>query len=413
MVVPSGRVFKSGSIELKSNVEFYLETGAVLKASDELDDYAATDTLSDEPAETEHNKVPSYVNCEYDGKPRRYFIYAKDAEHVQVTGFGKIDGSEEIFHGQEGRYHIEGIFYPRIPMFLLEKVHHLTIREVTMMNCGFWTLHMAGCEDVWVDGIRILNSLKMANSDGIDPDHCRKVRITNCHIECADDCIVLKNTKGYEAYGPCENILISGCTLVSTSAAIKFGTESESAFRNVIIENCLISRTNRGIALQLRDKGSIENVMVSNIHIETRRFSQEWWGRAEPVSITAIDRKKGVSAGHIKNVCFQNVFCEGENGIFLWAGDGKTIENIRFENVTVKLKKKSKWLSDSYDIRPSEGEGIVSGGIYGFYARGINELELKGIRMEIDESMKDVVKGPHFFENTVIKDGAGWGEKAE
>lgn len=85
------------------------DAGAVLKASDDLDDYAATDVLPDESAEWKHGKVPSYVNCEYDGKPRHYFIYAKDAEHVQVTGFGKIDGSEEIFHGQEGRYHIEGI----------------------------------------------------------------------------------------------------------------------------------------------------------------------------------------------------------------------------------------------------------------------------------------------------------------
>jgi len=67
----------------------------------------------------------------------------------------------------------------------------------------------------------------MANSDGIDPDHCKNVRISNCHIECGDDCIVLKNSGDYKKYGDCENITIKGCTLISTSAALIFGTEGE------------------------------------------------------------------------------------------------------------------------------------------------------------------------------------------
>ncbi|MCM1191233.1 MAG: hypothetical protein NC123_04960 [Butyrivibrio sp.] len=214
---------------------------------------------------------------------------------------------------------------------------------------------------------------------------------------------MLKNTKAYEAYGPCENILITGCTLVSTSAAIKFGTEGESTFRNIIVENCIISRSNRGFSLQLRDKGCMENVMVSNVHIETRRFSQEWWGRAEPIYITAIDRKQGVNAGHIRNVCFRDIFCEGENGILLWAGEGKTIENIRFENVSVRLKKKSKWISDGYDLRPCEGDGVIGGGIHGLYAHNIKGLELKGVVLEMDEDMKAAVKDLSLYEDMELK----------
>ena len=50
-----------------------------------------------------------------------------------------------------------------------------------------------------IDGIRLLHNLQMANSDGIDPDHCKNVRISNCHIECGDDAIVLKNS-GEDVY---------------------------------------------------------------------------------------------------------------------------------------------------------------------------------------------------------------------
>ncbi|MFQ9702025.1 MAG: glycosyl hydrolase family 28 protein [Enterocloster clostridioformis] len=63
-----------------------------------------------------------------------------------------------------------------------------------MRNAPFWTLHPAGCDDVLISGLRILNDLNVANSDGIDPDHSTNVRIIGCHVTCADDCICLKSS---------------------------------------------------------------------------------------------------------------------------------------------------------------------------------------------------------------------------
>ena len=39
VLLQGGHVFRSGTIFLKSNVEFHLEMGAVLKASDHLEDF--------------------------------------------------------------------------------------------------------------------------------------------------------------------------------------------------------------------------------------------------------------------------------------------------------------------------------------------------------------------------------------
>lgn len=387
VIIPGGYLFKSGSIELKSNVEFHIEQGAVLKASDCLEDYAPVPGKREVKTE---RTVPSYINCEYTGRPFHYFIYARDGHDISITGLGKIDGSEEIYHGVEGKYHIDGSYYPRIPMCLFENISQLTVREVTMTRCGFWTLHMAGCVDVLVDGIRIINSLIMANCDGIDPDHCQNVRIVNCHIECADDCIVFKNSEAYKQYGPCQNIIVSGCTLISTSAAIKFGSESVSDFRNIVVENCCISKSNRGISLQLRDGGNIENVIFSNINIETRRFSNEWWGKAEPIYITAIDRKEGVKAGHIKNIHFQNINCIGENGIFLSGSPDNILKDITFDRVRVTLRKASKWTSDCYDIRPCQGEGLIQSKINGFYCKYAQQVSYNDIQIVCEEEMKDV-----------------------
>lgn len=395
VILSGGKTYISGYILLKSNVEFHLEAGAVLKATSDLKDYYPL--ANGGVVHAHESGLPSYLNCEYAGKPFQAFIYALGEENVVISGYGTIDGNEEVFYGMDAGYHIEGSYYPRIPLLLLEDIRHLTVKDVTLRGCAFWTLHMVGCNDVLVDGIRILNNLRMANSDGIDPDHCRNVRIVNCHVECGDDAIVLKNTADYRKYGPTENIVISGCTLISTSAAIKFGTEGEDDFRNILVDNCCISESNRGISLQIRDCGNVENVIFSNITIGTRRFSYQWWGRGEAISVTSLDRKAGIKHGTIRNILFQNINCTGENGILVYGTADNPIEDIVFDRVNVKLRKTSRWGVEGYDIRPCELEDKFpekeSGKIAGLYLRHVKQAEGRNIRVTVEESMKPYFMG--------------------
>ena len=353
VLLPSGKVYRSGVLVLCSNLQLHLEMGAVLQGSDDLEDYRLVPGGSDQSVQ---RAVPSYINCEYSGAPTHYFLYAKDCHNIAITGLGVIDGNEEIFYGEQTKWHIEGLFYPRAPMLFAQNVQQLTLHQITLRRSGFWTVHMVGCQDVLIDGIRILNNLRMANCDGIDPDHCQNVRIQGCHIECADDCIVFKNTASAMQYGPCENITVSNCTLISTSAAIKFGSESEAPFRNILIQNCCISRTNRGISLQLRDQGCIENVSFQNLTIETRLFRRDvFWGRAEPIAITALRRQEHTQLGHIRNVRFSNIFCQGENGILLHGEMPGHIDGITFDNVSVNLRRVTDHEMGSHDLRPTIG----------------------------------------------------------
>lgn len=375
VVLPGGKIYRSGALVLCSNLELHLEMGAVLKGSDELSDYRLFGSGSDAPQKRE---VPSYVNCEYAGAPTHYFLYAKDCENLAITGPGIIDGNEEIFYGDVTKWHIEGIFYPRAPMLFAENVSQLTLKDVTFRRSAFWTVHLVGCRDVLIDGIRILNNLRMANCDGIDPDHCQNVRIANCHIECADDCIVFKNTAAAMQYGPCENITVSGCTLISTSAAIKFGSESEALFRNIIVENCVISRSNRGISLQLRDKGSIENLLFHNIIIGTRLFRKDmFWGMAEPIAITVLRRKQETEVGTVRNVRFSNILCESENGILLYGEKPGHIEDIRFDNVSVHLRRETDYEMGIHDLRPTFGPVCTQDGLAHIHAHNADRIRFR------------------------------------
>ena len=380
VVIPGGHTFRSGMLRLCSNLELHLEMGAVLKGSDQLSDYLPLEAKHYTP---EGSAVPSYENCEYTGMPRHYFLYARDCENLAITGLGVIDGNEEIFYGKVTPWHIEGSFYPRAPMFFAENIRHLTITQVTFRRSAFWTVHLVGCRDVLIDGIRILNNLRLANCDGIDPDHCRDVRISNCHISCADDCIVFKNTAAATKYGPCENIVVTNCTLTSTSAAIKFGSESEDLFRNILIENCVISASNRGISLQLRDQGSIENVLFRNLTISTRLFKKDYfWGQAEPIAITVLRRKEETAVGRIRNVRFSDILCESENGILIYGETPDHIDSIRFQGVQLTLRRFTDHQLGIHDLRPTVGPGNIDTGLRYVFSHNASDVTFHQCRFQ-------------------------------
>ncbi len=388
VILPGGHIYRTGTLILKSNVELHLERTAVLKASDNIADFDMLGTLK--KGFDGKRDVPSYENCEYDGLPTLFFLYCLHAENVAITGEGEIDGNEEIFYGEVLKEHIEGSFYPRVPLMYIEDVEHFDLKGVTLSHSGFWTVHLVGCRDVLITGIRILNNLRMANCDGIDPDHCQNVRISDCHIEAGDDGIVFKNTAQKMEYGNCENITVSNCTIISTSAAVKFGSESEAPFRNMTISNIAISRSNRGISLMLRDKGLFENIVFSNITIDTRLFSKDhWWGQAEPIAITALKRKEDTDIKYIKGIIFRDIFCTSENGIFIYGEEGQPIiDDIVFDHVRVNLVKKTRYESGFSDRRPSVVGGHLDTGVNGIYARNAGNISLNDFKVSFDEKIK-------------------------
>ncbi len=367
VVLTSGKTYYSDSIRMKKNVELHLQKGSRLKATDNIEGYIRPCNMINDPK-------TALIGNPVTGKPSFVFIYGYEADGCTISGEGTIDANGHAFVERKDRYYVTGNFYPRPTVIYIEKSNNITFKDVTIVDAPFWTLHPAGCDDVLISQIRILNDLDVANSDGIDPDHCTNVRILGCHVECADDCICLKTSKGNAEYGPCENIIIANCTLISTSAAIKIGTEGVGDFRNVIVDNCIISRSNRGLSIQIRDGGNVENVTYSNIIIETRRFCPDWWGTAEPIVITTFNRDENTNSGKIKNIRFRNITCKGENGVLIYGKNEDAIENITFENVSVTMTKTSKWDCGLYDLRPCLEYGVEKYKNSGFFIRNAKNV---------------------------------------
>ncbi len=389
--VPSGNTFMSGPFELKSNINLYLEGNAKILAN------------PDEMVYTQSAFKDNYGEGSI-------WIGGKDAENVTISGSGTLDGNGIAFMGSEekGAFILKDFdtFDRRPHLFTPINFRNLTIRDVTFKNSAYWCLHLVGCQDVNIDGIKILNHLKIRNSDGIDPDHSKNIRISNCYIESGDDCICPKTRREYEEYGPTENITVTNCILKSTSCSIKLGSENMDAIRNVIISNCIITDSNRAIGIQNRDEGVIENVIFENIIIKDRLFDNVWWGKAEPIYVTAYKRQPGNArdanwrfakgqttgkVGQVKNIKFINITANSENGIYIGGERGK-IEDISFVNVHLNINKTTQYKGGIYDLRPSETVGLLESGTSGFHIDNAQNIEISDCSLKWGNDKPDYFK---------------------
>ncbi len=385
VIVPAGHVFISGPFQLKSHVDLHLEPNAVLQATTDESLYTET----------------PFRNNFSEGS---MWISARGQQNIAITGTGTLNGSGRAFMLNEEPTHYNFKFVDGVDkrphLLTLIGCQHITIRDVTFEDAAYWCIHPAGCEDVLIQGVRIYNSLRIRNCDGIDIDHCRNVRISDCDIRSADDCICIKNRREYEEYGPCENITVTGCVLTSTSCAIKLGSENMDDMRNIIFDACVIYGTNRALGIQNRDEGNIENVIFSNIIIESRLFADVWWGKSEPIYVTAFKRAPGTKhrfkngrsegdIGKVRNIRFSNITCDSENGIYVSGTEGSRIEDVLFENVRLHINKTTSYPGGLYDRRPCDVVGIIQRKTAGFYLNEADEITLRNCRVSWGDNRPD------------------------
>lgn len=287
---PAG-TYLTGAIRLKSNITLELEAGATLLFSDNFDDY-----------------LP-FMEVQHEGVMMKSFsplISAMDAENITIKGEGTLDGQGKAWWTEFFRIYVdlekngmrelnkyqplwerendvEALYaetnedwhgtlkrrFFRPPFIQLVRCRRVRIEGVKIINSPFWTVNPEFCDNVVVTGVTIHN-VPSPNTDGINPESCRNVHISDCHISVGDDCITLKSGRDAQARRlgvPCENITITNCTMLSGHGGVVIGSEMSGSVRKVTISNCVFDGTDRGIRIKsTRGRGGVvEDIRVSNI----------------------------------------------------------------------------------------------------------------------------------------------------
>ena len=230
--------YLSGSLFLKSNVDFHLAAGATLKGSPDPADYNAPDVC---PQNSTYKPESSFG---------AHLLLCIEQENVRVRGPGKIDGNSEVFlvdpatgrtwgYDPAVRWKGQGDI-PWRPSQMLYFVESRAIRveDAELADAPYWTLFLHGCEHALVRGLYIHNERERFhthNGDGIDIDCCRHVTVSDCQIDTADDCITLRaNGTRLKKPRDCAFVAIANCDLSSSCNAVRLGVGT-GAIHHVVL----------------------------------------------------------------------------------------------------------------------------------------------------------------------------------
>lgn len=336
IVIPAG-VFMTGALILKSNICLYLNPGAVLRFSEDQKDYPVVSSR------WEGVQQQVYASC----------LYAENAENISVTGFGILDGNGRNWWHMF-RNDREVLKYPRPKLISFHQCSRITIRDVRLIDSPSWTVNPILCEDVTVDNVSILNPADSPNTDGIDPDSCKNVRISNCHIDVGDDCIAVKaGTEETEKRVACENVTITNCTMVHGHGGIVLGSEMSGDIRHVTISNCVFQGTDRGIRLKSRRGrgGIVEDIRVSNLVMDDVvcpfiiNLYYFWGPKGEEEYVWSKDPQPITEATpcfrriHFMNITTKNV--QAAAG-FIYGLAEQYASDITFDNIRISLAEDAK-----------------------------------------------------------------------
>ena len=225
VTVPAG-TFRTGSLELKSNVELYLSMGALLKATDDHGEY------------NEDDAYPQNFGVKSEGWNAKHLIFCHDQKNVAITGPGVIDGNAEAFFGENKPNTFDdfvwrwGVRGPKDETWLrpgqlvvFAECENVRVTDVTLQNATAWTLFLYGCTFVTVRGLHILNEKDHLNTDGIDVDSCRYVTVSDCVILTGDDALTVRGSGGHlvDQNRACEYVTFSNCVLRASACGVRIG----------------------------------------------------------------------------------------------------------------------------------------------------------------------------------------------
>jgi polygalacturonase len=388
---PAGK-YLTGPIHLKSNITIFIDAGAELHFSDRFEDY-----------------LPM-VESRYEGVDVKSFsplFYAYKQENIAIIGRGLING-----HGKKWWNYVEGykegqprtalqklfdslnknILLPddprqmkrgflRPPFIQPMYCKNVLIDGITIVNSPFWTVNPEFCENVTVNGVTI-NNPHSPNTDGINPESCRYVHISNCHISVGDDCITIKSGKdipGRTKATPAENYTITNCTMLSGHGGVVIGSEMSGDVRKITISNCVFDGTDRGIRIKTtRGRGGVveeirvDNIIMKNIRDQAIVLDMQY-SKTQPEPVSERTPR-------FRNIHLSNITAQTNEAIYINGLAEMPVEDISFSDIQFDAQKgatiKEAVGIEFHNVRitTKEGPALMGENINGLVIDGVKTL---------------------------------------
>lgn len=205
VVIPAG-TWLTGPIHFKSNVNLHLQENAVVKFTDDPQDYLPAVMTSWEGMEC-YNYSP--------------LVYAFECENIAITGKGMLnpimdtwrtwfprptphlEALKELYTMAstdvpvEERQMAKGENNLRPHLIHLNRCKTILLDEFKIRNSPFWTIHIYMCDGGIARNLDVKSHGH--NNDGIDLEMTRNFLVENCLFDQGDDAVVIKAGRNRDA----------------------------------------------------------------------------------------------------------------------------------------------------------------------------------------------------------------------
>jgi polygalacturonase len=368
VVLPPG-AYVSGSLFLRDGVVLRLEEGASLLGSRDIRDYPI-------------------IEGRWEGVTRRMhasLVHARGARGIGVEGKGIIDG-----RGQKWwELHRSGsLEFPRPRLVAVEDCDDVVLSGFRAKDSPSWTINPVRSSNITISKLSVVNPPDSPNTDGIDPDSCKGVRISDCFISVGDDCIAIKagsEDENPEKRAGCSDIRISGCVLEHGHGGVVIGSEMSGGIRDVVVSDCIFRGTDRGIRMKSRRGrgGVVERFRAAGIRMYdvdcpfAINLRYHCGARGDPEVADLGPRPFGPRTPVFRHLSFEFIEAVGAGVAAAWI-DGlaeSPVADLLFSNVTVELGGEGR-------PRPAEmSDWAPPLARAGFYAFDVLRLRLDAVRI--------------------------------
>lgn len=287
--IPKG-TFLTAALDLHSNMELYLEDGAVLLGTANPEDYLPK--IHSRFEGLEMTCYRSFLNMGTLDHTAGY-----NCENVIIRGKGTIQSggaelakaiirterenlraymeslTEEERNSYESADTIPGRMRSRL--IQMNNCRNITISDVTLKDGASWNVHFIYSDNITTFGCTFISE-GVWNGDGWDPDSSTNCTIFDCKFFTGDDSVAIKsgkNPEGNVINRPTEHIRVFDCSC-AYGHGITVGSEMSGGVSDVKIWDCDMGDSFFGIEIKGTKKrgGYVKDVHVDNCTVSHITF---------------------------------------------------------------------------------------------------------------------------------------------
>ncbi|MEO8111887.1 MAG: glycoside hydrolase family 28 protein [Ginsengibacter sp.] len=381
VIVPQG-LWLTGPIELKSNINLYVEGGGIILFTKDHSQYPMI-------------KASGKSTTTVPASP----IYGYDLKNIAITGEGIIDGAGESWRpvkkekttasqwkeftssggvisedgkiwwptkeAMEGEGFLKNLKkqkekpdssdylpardYLRPYMVYLMNCDNILLENITIRNSPKFVFYPNSCTNLTMNHVNIFNDWWAQNGDGIDISRCKNVLIYDCTVSAGDDGICMKSSSNSkdDSLPNLENVVIAKCVVYHGHGGFVIGSNTDGGMQNIFVTDCNFIGTDIGIRVKSNTGrgGQVKNIFISNIFmsgIEHEAISFDTYYQDVPAGTVKGNQPRAIrdKTPMFTDFYFDHIYCNGaQTAVYINGLPEMPVTKIHFNRIVISAEK--------------------------------------------------------------------------